>query len=264
MFCRGCRRIHTAQINWNFPGLCAQLCRSSSDTKQRNCALQIPTRLGAELQGCRKSLTSLWLLGFQLPLVNGGRREIQISCFFLWVDHRSCMGKHVHRTAFCACVYVRGATWRLWLAFCPDTAQVVARRASGDASIRLAVRVSCQFTSSDVKAIPAAFIATTYSITVTAKRIKPKMTAPHPPPQPVKMPRRADPLETRGVDFQKVKSRFKKRILAHLSGWIIFLSWFKVVRRRVEVLLCDLSWFFTFPDPLKGSVLSDPEAQWAV
>lgn len=36
----------------------------------------------------------------------------------------------------------------------------------------------CQFTSTDVKAIPAAFIETTSSITVTAKRIKQKMSAP--------------------------------------------------------------------------------------
>lgn len=53
----------------------------------------------------------------------------------------------------------------------------MARRPSDDASICLAIRMFCQFTSSDVKAIPAAFIETTYSIIVTAKRIKQKMPA---------------------------------------------------------------------------------------
>lgn len=72
----------------------------------------------------------------------------------------------------------------------------MAHRPSDDASICLAIRIFCQFTSSDVKAIPAAFIETTYSITVTAKRIKQKMTAPPLPPPPFKMPKRADPQGT--------------------------------------------------------------------
>lgn len=74
--------------------------------------------------------------------------------------------------------------------------QVVAHRASDDASICLAIHMFCQFTSSDMKAIPAAFIETTYSITVTAKRIKQKKPPPLPPSLPFTMAKRADPQKT--------------------------------------------------------------------
>lgn len=182
VFCRGCRWIHTAQISCETFQVCARNCAAAAVTQSREkLRLADPNTSGRRAAGLQKSLTSLWLLGFQLLLVNGGRREIQISCFFLWAEQWSCGEERVYRTYFCAWVFVHEATRRLWLAFCLHTAQVVAHRPSDDASICLAILVFCQFTSSDVKAIPAAFIETTYSITVTAKRIKQKMTAPPSP-----------------------------------------------------------------------------------
>lgn len=122
--------------------------------------------------------------------------------------------------------------------------QVVAHRPSDDASICLAIHMFCQFTSSDVKAIPAAFIETTYSITVTAKGIKQKKT----PPSHLRRQNALTPQETarqrqEGLTY-KSKVPFlsvNPRLLKWLNYRIIYLSLFKAAQRGVEVLLCKLS-----------------------
>lgn len=204
--CRGCRWIHAAQRSCETFQVSARNCAAAALTQSREKLRPAdPNTSGRRAAGLQQSLTSLWLLGFQLLLVNGGRREIQISCVFQW--ELSGRARFSHRFLR-VCVFFfsflfHKATWRLWLPFCPHAAQV---RASGDASICLSIRMFCHFPSTDVKAIPAAFIETTSSITVTAKRIKQKMSAP-PPPPPFKMPKRADPQEnppeTRGVNSLK-------------------------------------------------------------
>lgn len=135
VFCRGCRWIHTAQISCETFQVSARNCAAAAVTQSREkLRLADPNTSARRAAGLQKSLTSLWLLGFQLLLVNGGRREIQISCFFLWAEQWSCVEERVYRTYFCAWVFVHEATRRLWLAFCLHTAQVVAHRPSDDAS----------------------------------------------------------------------------------------------------------------------------------
>lgn len=113
------------------------------------------------------------------------------------------MEERIYYTDFCLCASKKQHKGCDFF-FVSRQQQVVAHRPSDDASICLAIHMFCQFTSSDVKAIPAAFIETTYSITVTAKGIKQKKT----PPLPFTKAKRADPsgnctTETRGVDLQK-------------------------------------------------------------
>lgn len=146
----------------------------------------------------------------------------------------------------------------------------MAHRASDDASICLAIHMFCQFTSSDVKAIPAAFIETTYSITVTAKEIKQKRT----PPSHLRRQNALTPQETarQRQEGSTYKSKLPfwsvtLRLLKWLNYRIIYLSLFKAAQRGVEVLLCKWSWLF-FRDPLQCRVLwylgGKEGGQWAV